>query len=68
MDDGIHDLVPRLFALLTARLEDGAAIAAEGQRHGLPEADQIALANRLQSASDDIATLADAVVALIEKQ
>ena len=68
MDDGVHDLVPRLFALLTARLEDGAAIAADGQTPRSRQVEQAALAKRLRSAADDIAILADAVLALIEKQ
>jgi hypothetical protein len=29
--EGLQDLVPRLFAILTAKLEDAAAIAVEGQ-------------------------------------
>lgn len=64
MDDR-HELVRRLFALLTAKLEDGAALAADGQgQEVLPEA-QADLANRLHALGDEIATLAEAIAAVV---
>ena len=58
------DLLRRIFYLLTAKFEDAAGIAAEGQAQGLEIAAQVALANRLQAIAEDALILTDVVVAL----
>jgi hypothetical protein len=63
--DDRHELVRRLFALLTAKLEDGAALAADGQGQKVLPDVQVDLANRLHALGGEIAILADAVVAVI---
>jgi hypothetical protein len=66
-EDDRQELVRRLFALLTAKFEDGAGLAANGQRpDAAPEA-QTALANRLHALGEEIATLSDAVLAILAK-
>jgi hypothetical protein len=63
MDDDIKELVSRLFALLTAQLEDGAALAAEGQgREPLPARRQRALT--LEARIRDVHTIAQTLVTL----
>lgn len=63
MDDDQADLISRLFALLTAQLEDGATLAMEGQgRQTLP--DQHERAQALEAQVRDAHTLAQAVVML----
>ena len=57
------DLIRRLFAVLTAMLEDGTAVAVEGQ--GPHEAlAYAALAERIRSVGEQIAVIAEAGVAL----
>lgn len=63
MDDDLEELLSRLFALLTARLEDGATLAVEGQRRQ-PPSDQPERAQALATLVRDAGTIADAVVAL----
>ena len=58
------DLISRLFALLTARLEDAATIAAEGQGRGSRE-EQHQGAQQLASQIDEAATVNQAILALI---
>lgn len=60
------DLIPRLFALLTAQCEDGAAIAAQGQGRGLCATRHRELAHRLEDIGEGIATIAQAASALSE--
>ncbi|WP_156678026.1 hypothetical protein [Sphingomonas profundi] len=62
------DLVRQLFYLLTARFEDGAVAAAEGQAPGSDPAKRIALANRLRSLAEEVSILTDAVIALAGEQ
>lgn len=58
------DLISRLFALLTARLEDAAAIAAECQGRGSRE-DHGHRAHQLASLIDEAATVNQAILALL---
>ena len=58
------DLISRLFALLTARLEDAAAMAAECQGRGSRE-EHPQRAQQLGSLIDEAATVNQAIVALI---
>lgn len=55
-----RDLIARLFVLLTARAEDAAGVAADGQVAGDPEIVH-RLANRLQDIGQEIATIAEAL-------
>jgi hypothetical protein len=64
MDDR-HELVRRLFALLTAKLEDGATLAADGQGRDVPPDAQGDLANRLHGLGEETKTLSDAVLAIL---
>ena len=66
MDEGErHDLTRRLFALMTAMLEDAATLAVEGQ--GAVPADKLAsLAAGIAEAAGQVAVLADAVIAISE--
>jgi hypothetical protein len=65
-DDQIDNeaLIRQIFYLLTARFEDGASIAAEGQAASLALDARIELANRLLSLADEVKILAHAVIAL----
>lgn len=57
------DLIRRLFAVLTAMLEDGAAAAVDGQ--GLHDASAYAaLAERVRSAGEQITVIVEAAAAL----
>jgi hypothetical protein len=48
-DDDNKDVIRRLFALLTAKMEDGGAIAVEGQAPDIGSARADHLANRIHS-------------------
>ncbi len=64
-DDERIDLVRRLFALATAKAEDAAELAAQGQRrYDQLDARHFALALRLQSLSEEILLIAEAISAL----
>jgi hypothetical protein len=64
-DDARAELISRLFAMLTARFEDAAALAAEGQgKHSDDRLGEIAML--LVGVSDDVMTLARAVGAVLE--
>lgn len=62
------DLVARLFALMTSKLEDAAHEAMEGQSSGSEQSDQTARAERIEIASRDIGLLAEAVAAILRSQ
>ena len=63
-EDERAELVSRLFALLTSRLEDGATIAADCQgARPAQELDQGA--ERLRDIAQDAATIAEAIVELV---
>ncbi len=60
-----HDeLLRQLFYLLTARFEDGATLAADGQAGSIAPDARIALADKLHTLAQEAMILADAVVAL----
>jgi hypothetical protein len=54
------ELVARLFALMTGKLEDAASEAAEGQDKGRDDREQIARAERVAAAARDVGLLAEA--------
>ena len=67
MDDDQAELISRLFALLTAQLEDGVAMAVEGQgRQTL--ATQHERAQTLEVQVRDAHTIAQALVAITSRQ
>jgi hypothetical protein len=59
-----NDLIARLFFVLTARLEDAAALAATGQDRTISAARQQSLANNLAGTAGDIEIIAEAAAAL----
>ena len=61
-----HDLIRRIFVRLTATLENGATLAAEGQGSWALIAEQTSLANKLHALGDEVTLLTDVVIALIE--
>ena len=63
MDDEQAELISRLFALLTAQLEDGAGLALEGQARQT-FADQHGRAQALEAQVRDARTVAQALVIL----
>ena len=66
MDREEHrELIRRLFALMTGKLEDAAGVAADGQAPAIEASAVQVLAARLRSASEEITTLSDAVLALV---
>jgi len=63
--DERHALTRRLFALMTAMLEDAATLAVEGQ--GAVRAEKFALlAAGIAEAAGQVSVLADAVIAISE--
>jgi hypothetical protein len=63
-DEESREVVRRLFALLTAKMEDGGAIAAEGQASDIDSARAQDLANRIHSIGQECMILADAIIGL----
>ena len=59
------DLLRQTFFLLTARFEDAAGIAADGQANGIAADAQLERANRLHAIAQEALILADIVIALI---
>lgn len=58
------ELISRMFALVTAKLEDGATIAAESQRR-LPTEELRASAAKLRGLAHEIMTIADGIGSLV---
>lgn len=59
MDDGDrNELIGQLFAVMTADLEDAAALAAEGQGHSQTQDGRAALAERVRVIAQRIAVIA----------
>lgn len=58
-EDERRDLISRLFALLTAKLEDAAALAAEGQGTSASAERLISLANQVRAGAEEAALLAE---------
>ncbi len=67
MDDDRQDLVRKLFALLTMKSEDAAAMAADGQEPRNDQSVQRDLAGRLIGIGCEVAVLAEAIVAILPK-
>lgn len=61
-------LVRRLFAMLTARLEDAAETAVRGQSPGVTAEQAAFLVDRLLSLAEDVLTLSAAVGRLSSRQ
>jgi hypothetical protein len=59
-----QELISRLFALLTAKLEDAAGVAAEGQGRGIDSPALMALATSVREAAQEVHTLADALAVI----
>ena len=66
-DKDASDLIARLFALITAQLEDAAMVAIDGQARSLDTEQLIALAGRLLSTNDAVETLSLAILKLVER-
>lgn len=63
-DEARRDLLRRLFAAMTAKLEDAAGDAAEGQGHSLAMIAFVALAHKIRAAAEEAALLAEAAAAI----
>lgn len=65
MDEEQHqeraELIARMFALLTAKLEDGAGIAGDAQACDLPPEQVHDAASRLLELGQEVATIAEAI-------
>lgn len=67
MDDTTReDLVSRLFALITARLENGAAEAVHGQGRNRESQSHRDLASQIQTLAEEIAAIAEAAGVLVD--
>ncbi|API59312.1 hypothetical protein BSL82_08310 [Tardibacter chloracetimidivorans] len=62
-----RELIARLFALLTAKAEDAAGLAAEGQSQAIGSARAHELADRLQDIGQHITLIAEALSVIIGK-
>lgn len=60
------ELIARMFALITMKLEDGAGIAADAQACDLPPEQAQDAANRLIELGREIMTVAEAIAGLNE--
>jgi hypothetical protein len=58
------DLVRRIFALLTGRLEDAATLAADGQGASISSSQAVELAERIRDECAGAAVIAEAAAAL----
>ncbi len=67
-EDDRRDLVARMFALLTGKFEDGAAIAADGQGKDIADAIRSGLGERLRAIGAEIAILAEAATLLCDRE
>ena len=61
------NLVSRLFALITAKLEDGAGRAIEGQSAQVDLPSKSELASNMRSLAEELLVLADAAEALCDQ-
>jgi hypothetical protein len=64
--DEEQDLVGRFFAIITGRMEDAAALAAEGQNPSLDPSARISLAQQIVSSADEVIGIAQAPAKLCE--
>jgi hypothetical protein len=58
-EDERRDLISRLFSLMTAKLEDAAALAAEGQGTSGGSERLVSLANQVRAGAEEAALLAE---------
>jgi hypothetical protein len=56
-DDEREDLIRRLFALITSKFEDGAAIAADGQMKAASDSYRTGIAERTRIVADELSIL-----------
>jgi hypothetical protein len=61
---GRDELVRRLFVLMTAKLEDGATMAVDGQGAERVKSAHLQIAQQLRSVGDEVSILAEAAVFL----
>ncbi|WP_084691236.1 hypothetical protein [Sphingomonas sp. SRS2] len=61
------ELVTRIFARITSKLEDAAADAMEGQSKEANEREQIARAERIETSARDIQLMAEAAAAILRQ-
>lgn len=61
------ELVTRMFALMTAKLEDAATDALDGQSKAQSELDQIVRAERIELLARDIGLIAEAAAAVLRR-
>ena len=59
------ELVTRLFAMMTSKLEDAAGEAGDGQRKDCDSREQIERADRVEMAARDAGLLAEAAAAIL---
>ena len=59
------ELVSRLFALMTSKLEDAVGEAVDGQGKGKEDREQISRAERIEMVSRDVSLLAEATAAVL---
>ena len=67
-EDDRRGLAARMFALLTGKFEDGAAIAADGQGRDMADDLRTGLAERLRAIGGEIAIVAEAVAFLCDRE
>jgi hypothetical protein len=66
-DDERCDLVSRLFAVMTADLEDAAALAVDGQGTDVEQDHRLKLAASVHDVAQRTAVIADAAAAILER-
>lgn len=59
------ELVSRLFASMTSKLEDAAGEAVDGQGRGRDDREQIGRAERIELTARDVGLLAEAAAAIL---
>ncbi len=64
--DDVENIIPKLFAILTARFEDGASAALDGQSSEASLVDQKLYANRARSIIEELAIIADVIAILVD--
>lgn len=60
-----RELVSALFGLITARLEDAAAMAAIGQNRRMPRAEIVDITSQIMSSADQVGILLRAAIAVL---
>ena len=65
VDNERRELIRKLFAIITAKLEDAAGVAADGQRANLDHEQLLQLSSQICSASEEVTILAEAISACV---